>query len=98
MPRFSIVPNGRRTKGQDMRAVFGVLGLLLVLSVVGFVARNQLRSLRAPAAVPVDAASSGILAPMSGTPAQQSQQLQDKVRDDLNKVMQQAPARLEPAQ
>ncbi len=80
-----------------MRLVLGVLSLLVVLAVVGFVAKKQLESVRVPASV--DAAATGASMPaLSGTPAQQSQQLQKKVQDDLNKIMQQAPARVEPAQ
>ena len=76
-----------------MRIVFGVLGLLLVLAIVGSLAKRQLQAVRVP--VPTgEAASAPVL---SGTPAQQSQQLQRKVADDVNRLMQQAPARTEAA-
>ncbi|WP_295639206.1 hypothetical protein [uncultured Methylibium sp.] len=80
-----------------MRLVFGVLSLLLVVAIVATVARRQLSSV-APSVAPSAAAQAGV--PAAGaTPAQQSQQLQRKVADDVNKLMQQAPARSDaPAQ
>ena len=71
-----------------MRIVFGALSLLVVLAVIGLVAKKQLLSVQ----VPEQAAA----APDAGTSAQPSQLLQKKVQDDVNKLMQQAPARLEP--
>ncbi len=79
-----------------MRVAFGVLGLLVVLAVVGVLARTQLRPLHVPNAS--DAAAGASPPAVSGAPAQQSQQLQNQVKDDLNRLMQQAPARAEPAQ
>jgi hypothetical protein len=77
-----------------MRMVFGVLGLLVTLAIVGVLAKKALQPLQLPAP---DAA--GASAPvLQGTPAQQSRQLQNQVKDDVNKLMQQAPARAEPAQ
>ena len=79
-----------------MRIVFGLLSLVVVLAIIGVVAKKQIQSVRLPTAA--EGASAGASVPvLRGTPAQQSQQLQKKVRDDLNKIMQQAPARLEPA-
>lgn len=80
-----------------MRAVFGVVSLLVVLVVIGTMARKQLQSVTA--AAPARAAAAGASAPqVGGTPAQQSRQLQQQVRDEVNKLMQQAPARAEPTQ
>jgi hypothetical protein len=87
---------GDREWERLMRMVFGVLGLLLVLVIVGLVAKTQLRALQAPAVAEAGAAAS--MPVLGGTPTQQSQQIQKNVQDDLNKIMQQAPARLEPAQ
>ncbi len=79
-----------------MRMVFGVLGLLVVLAIVGVVAKKQLQTVRTPTLVE---SAAGVSMPvLSGTPAQQSQQLQKKVQDELNKIMQQTPARVDPAQ
>lgn len=72
-----------------MRMVWGVLSLLVVLAAVGVIGRKQLETVRVGA--PADLGASGV-----GTPAQQSQALQRKIQDDMNKLMQQAPARGEP--
>ncbi|WP_428423787.1 hypothetical protein [Methylibium sp.] len=78
-----------------MRLVFGALGLLIVLAIVGSLAKRQLQAVGMPTqAVAASAAGVDLPAP-SGTPAQQSQQLQRKVADDVNRLMQQAPARVE---
>ncbi len=82
-----------------MRMVFGVLGSLVVLVIMGLLVTQQLRVVRGP--VPAQSASGAGAAATSGTPqqpSQPSQPLQNKVRDDLNNIMRQAPARLEPAQ
>jgi len=54
-----------------MRAVFGVLSLLIVVAVVGFLAKKQLSSVAAPPAV---TATPGTPAP-GATPKQQMDQL-----------------------
>jgi len=72
-----------------MRLLWGVISLLVVLAAVGVIARKQLETVRVGA--PAEVAASGV-----GTSAQQSQALQRKVRDDMNKLMQQAPTRGEP--
>jgi hypothetical protein len=72
-----------------------VLSLLVVLALVGVAAKKQLQSVHTR---PADVAAGASMPVPGGTPAQQSQQLQNKVRDDVNKLMQEAPARLEPAQ
>lgn len=76
-----------------MRMVFGVLGLLIALAIVGSLVKRQLQAVGAP--VRPEAASTAGVAPTSGTPAQQSQQLQHRIADDVNRLMQQAPARVE---
>jgi Na+-transporting methylmalonyl-CoA/oxaloacetate decarboxylase gamma subunit len=61
-----------------MRAVFGVLSLLIVVAIVGLLARKQLAAI-APSAAPAAAgAPAGTLAP-AGTPKQQVQQFQQAV-------------------
>lgn len=77
-----------------MRLVFGVLGLVVVLAIVGSLLRKQLQTVQRPLAPAVGASA----AALSGTPAQQSQSLQKKVADDVNRFMQQAPKRLEGAE
>ena len=58
-----------------MRAIFSVVGLLLVLAVVGLMAKKQMGSVTgAPAA----------------SPQQQSQQVQQQVKQSVEAAMQQA--------
>lgn len=76
-----------------MRLLFGMLGLLVTLAIVGVLAKKALQPLQVNSASGAAAASAPAL---QGTPAQQSRQLQNQVKDDLNKLMQQAPARAEP--
>jgi hypothetical protein len=77
-----------------MRILFGVLGLLIVVSIVLSVARKQLQAVgQVPAAAPAQVASS----PQPGGPTvpQQSQALQQRVANDVQQIMQNAPARAE---
>jgi hypothetical protein len=80
-----------------MRAVFGLVSLLIVLMVAGFLVRQQMKAVQAPVpALQVAAAagdgssgaSAGITPPSSGTPAQQSQQVQQQFKQALDKSMQ----------
>lgn len=58
-----------------MRAIFSVVGLLLVVAVVGLIAKKQMGSVAgAPAA----------------SPQQQSQQIQQQVKQSVEAAMQQA--------
>ena len=97
-----------------MRALFGILGLLLTLAIVGSLVRTQLKALNpapaAPATVGVGAsppgsaaerggrldsmpgavaADPGVASPTGAGP----QSVQRQVADDVNRLMQQAPAR-----
>ena len=76
-----------------MRLMFGVLGLLVALAIVGVLAKMALQPLQVHGASDAVGASAPV---PQGTPAQQSRQLQNQVKDDLNKLMEQAPARAEP--
>lgn len=75
-----------------MRIAFGVLGLVLVLAIIGSLAKRQLQAVHVPAVAGASAPA------LSGTPAEQSRQLQDKVASDVNKLMKQAPERAGDAQ
>jgi hypothetical protein len=73
-----------------MRLIFGLLSLLVVLAVVGLLAKTQLASLRStPVAMPgaTDSAAS------AGDAAPPGQQIQQKIRDDMDKLMQQSMQR-----
>lgn len=65
-----------------MRGVFGVVGLLIVVAMVGLIARSQLQATRA---VPAAAAASSVRA--------QSRQLPRQVADDVAKALSQGAAR-----
>lgn len=75
-----------------MKAVFGVISLLVVLAIVGVLASRQLKATTAvtPMAASAAAAASVVLpAASGGTPAEQSKQVQDQVLNDVMKAMQQ---------
>lgn len=59
-----------------MKAVFSIVGLLVVVAIVGLVAKKQLTAGVAPAAVP---GAAGTSLP-TGTPQQQVQQFQQAVQ------------------
>ena len=69
-----------------MRLVFGVLSLLIVVAVVGVLAKKQLGALSGAGTTPATAA--GVSSPPS-TPQQQSQQLQNQVKKSVDAAMQQ---------
>lgn len=77
-----------------MRAVFGVLSLLVVVGIVGVLVSKQMKAMKVTTGVvtgaPADAASA--------TVRQQSQQIQQKVADDVTKALQQGAARNEQAE
>ena len=81
-----------------MKAMFGVVSLLVVLALVGLIAVKQLKAVgHASAAATTEA---GVPAPPSmsgsGTVRQQAVQLENKVADDVVKAMNQgAEARKE---
>ncbi len=67
-----------------MRVVFGVLSLLIVVAIVGVLAKKQLGALSGSSTAPPVTAS-GVTAPV-GTPKQQG----DEVKQSVESVMQQA--------
>lgn len=79
-----------------MRAIFGVVSLLVVLAIVGLLASRQMKT-----AVGVSAGADGAVAASSAvapaTVREQSQQIQDKVRDDVARALEQSAARKEEA-
>ena len=60
-----------------MRAIFSVLGLLVVVAIIGLLAKKQLSAGVAPA--PATNAPAGVAVP-SGTPKQQLQQFDQAVQ------------------
>jgi multidrug efflux pump subunit AcrB len=78
-----------------MRAIFGFLSLMIVLVVVGVLAKKQLTALPAGSvSVPVpNSADPSLTAPATApgaSPQAQSLQLQQQIRDSMEKAMQQA--------
>lgn len=74
-----------------MRAVFGLMGLVVVLAIVGLLAKKQLAAMRAP--VPALQTATGAAGPASaptGTVREQSQQMQQQVKQQVEGLMQQA--------
>jgi hypothetical protein len=71
-----------------MRMIFGVLSLLVALAIVGYLAKTQLKAVTVAPVAGVPAAQ----AP-AATPAQQSQQIQRQVQDDIARAMQQGADR-----
>jgi hypothetical protein len=77
-----------------MKALFGVVSLLVVLAIVGVLASRQLKASKLSSA-----SVTGVTAEAaSGTLRQQSQQIQDKVKDDITKALEQGAARNEQAE
>jgi Na+-transporting methylmalonyl-CoA/oxaloacetate decarboxylase gamma subunit len=71
-----------------MRALFGILGLLLVVAVVGFVSKKQMSSIsdiKVPAA-----ASSEIAIDPNQNVKQQSQQIQNQVKSAVEAAVNQS--------
>lgn len=66
-----------------MRAIFGTLGLLVVLAIVGLLVKKQLSS------PPVIAAPAGISVTPSATVQQQSQQVQQQYQQAVEGAMRQ---------
>jgi hypothetical protein len=65
-----------------MRAIFSLLGLVIVVAIVGIIAKKQLHAGVAPAPSPNTAAAAnaaGVSVP-TGTPQQQLQQFQNAVQ------------------
>ena len=77
--------------GWRMRAIFGVVSLLIVVAIVGLLASRQLKAVNSSissAAATMAPASASAPAP-TGTVREQSQQLQQKVANDVVKAMEQ---------
>lgn len=73
-------------EGSEMRLVFGVLSLLIVVAVTGVLLKKQLGAISALGTSP--ARPPGVSLPLN-TPQQQSQQLQNQVKKSLDDAMQQ---------
>jgi len=66
-----------------MRALFGVLSLVLVVAVIGFLARKQLSSVAAPPLAPALPGSTATTDAKPATPQQTVQQFQQAVQGQM---------------
>jgi hypothetical protein len=74
-----------------MKATFGLVSLLIALAIIGIVINKQLKAVgKVPVVVTDGSVSQGAAA--SGTVREQSQQLQEKVRSDVVKALEQGAA------
>ena len=69
-----------------MRALFGVLGLLLVVAVVGFLAKKQLSSVAAPPLMPAVVGAPATADGKPATPQQTVQQFQQAVQGQMQQA------------
>jgi len=72
-----------------MRAVFSIVGLLVVLAIVGVLAKKQLAATHAPAPALQAPGQPAQPAP-TGNVREQSQQIQQQFKQQLDAAMQQA--------
>ena len=77
-----------------MGRVFGLVGLLLALVIVGLLVKKQLGTLAGPPAAPAAASAPGIAAPAAGNP----RQVQEQFKQSLDAAMQQPRAMPDEAQ
>ena len=70
-----------------MRAMFGLVGLVVALAIVGLLVKKQLSATRTP--VPALQTAAPASAP-TGTVREQSQQVQQQVKQQVEGLMQQA--------
>ena len=71
-----------------MRAVFSLLGIVIVLAIVGVLIKTQMRS---PATSPPSAVASPDLPPVPVVTPANAKQVQDQIKADLERTLQQAP-------
>lgn len=74
-----------------MRALFTLIGLLVVVAIVMLTAKKQLQAV-APSVAPAASAAAG------GTVQEQSRAIQQQVLQDVNRALQQGAARASDAQ
>jgi multidrug efflux pump subunit AcrB len=72
-----------------MRAVFGIVSLVVVLVIVGLLAKTQLGGQSSPAAANTTGVNLPVVTP-GATPQQQSQQVQAQFKQSLDGALQQA--------
>ena len=78
-----------------MRALFGVVSLLVALAVVGVVAMKQLKAVSPSTSAPSAEDGSAAAEQPAANVREQSQQMQQRVKDDVTRALQQGAARRE---
>jgi hypothetical protein len=77
------------SEGGDMRSIFGIASLLIVLAIVAVLAKNQLGVQGNPSASKAAGIEVPVVSP-GATPQQQSQQVQAQFKQSLDGALQQA--------
>ncbi|MFO1221020.1 MAG: hypothetical protein U1E89_21880 [Burkholderiaceae bacterium] len=75
-----------------MRILFSLAGLLIVLAIVAWLAKTQLKSV---ATIALPAPASGVAAP---TVPDQARQMQRQIQQDINRALEQGAQRASDAQ
>jgi hypothetical protein len=78
-------------EGQRMKAMFGLIGILVMVAIVGMLVKPQFMSTTSAAAPAAAAAGATIKMTEGATPAQESKQIQKQVKDQINAAIQAAP-------
>jgi aerobic-type carbon monoxide dehydrogenase small subunit (CoxS/CutS family) len=74
-----------------MKSVFGLVGILVVLAIGGVLVKTQLKSTTSAVAPAAAAAGVTIKTTEGASLAQESQQIQQQVKDKVNAAIQSAP-------
>jgi multidrug efflux pump subunit AcrB len=79
-----------QSEKHHMKAIFSILGLLIVVAITGFLAKKQLSSVSEVTVKPQDRSQISVPVTTPGANAQQqSQQIQQQVKQSLEAAMQQ---------
>lgn len=70
----------------DMRAIFSVLGLLVVVAVIGLLAKKQMTTIASPPAISAIPGGSAPLIAPGATPQQTVQQFQQAVQGQMQQA------------
>ena len=81
-----------------MKAVFSVVSLLVVLAVIGVLASRQLKASRELSVPSAGPAASAFQTSPGATAAEQSRQIQQQVRDEVQRSMEQSAERVRQAE
>jgi hypothetical protein len=74
-----------------MKSMFGLVGILVVLAILGVLLKTQVKSTTSDVPPAALAAGVTIKTTEGATPAQESQQIQQQVKDKVNAAIQSVP-------